>query len=299
MSGTHELLAAARLISRGLRNPLPLQRLAAQIGRSPWWLQREFTRLAGESPRHYTQRLRLLRVATDLIATRDPLRRIALRAGFTSTELLIRNFSRQFGETPGRYRLRLRAGDGGSLPGLPLKRLNASAPCFHFYRMSSQPPRSRPSMPLLTTGIRTLQPVHALIIRSRIPRDEIAATIGQSLGRIVPYALGAGASLAGQPFARYPEFGAGMITIEAGMPLAAPAQGKDDIESITLPAGLTAVAVHGGPYDKLQESFVAFERWIAAQGKAINGAPWEVYVTDPAEFPDSADWRTEIYWPVR
>ncbi len=28
------------------------------------------------------------------------------------------------------------------------------------------------------------------------------------------------------------------------------------------------------------------------------GAPWEWYVTDPAEHPDPADWRTEIYWPA-
>jgi AraC family transcriptional regulator len=75
--------------------------------------------------------------------------------------------------------------------------------------------------------------------------------------------------------------------------------GSGDIEAFTLPAGLTAVAVHGGPYDKLPETFVAFEKWIAAQGHSCGGAPWEVYVTDPADHPDAADWRTEIYWPVR
>lgn len=37
----------------------------------------------------------------------------------------------------------------------------------------------------------------------------------------------------------------------------------------------------------------------ATQGHSPNGPPWEVYVTDPAEHPDSADWRTEIHWPVR
>jgi hypothetical protein len=28
------------------------------------------------------------------------------------------------------------------------------------------------------------------------------------------------------------------------------------------------------------------------------GAPWESYVTDPADFPNPDDWRTEIYWPL-
>lgn len=154
-------------------------------------------------------------------------------------------------------------------------------------------------MPMLSTAVRTLPSQPALIIRSRIPRDELASVIGQSLGRIVPYALGAGGTLAGQPFARYPEFGPGTITIEVGMPLTAPVRGDGEIESFTLPAGLAAVAVHGGPYDKLHETFAAFEKWIAEQGHTTAGPPWEVYVTDPAEHPDPADWRTEIYWPVR
>ena len=30
----------------------------------------------------------------------------------------------------------------------------------------------------------------------------------------------------------------------------------------------------------------------------LSGAPWESYVTDPADHPDPADWRTEVYWPL-
>jgi AraC family transcriptional regulator len=30
----------------------------------------------------------------------------------------------------------------------------------------------------------------------------------------------------------------------------------------------------------------------------IGGPPWESYITDPAEHPDPAQWRTEICWPV-
>jgi hypothetical protein len=34
-----------------------------------------------------------------------------------------------------------------------------------------------------------------------------------------------------------------------------------------------------------------------ANGYRPGGAPWESYVTDPGEFPDVNDWRTEVYWP--
>lgn len=154
-------------------------------------------------------------------------------------------------------------------------------------------------MPMLSATLRTLEPQPALIIRSRVPRSEIAATIGQSLGRIVPHALGRGGTFAGQPFSRYPEFGPGAITLEAGMPLIAPVAGEGDIEALTLPGGPAAVAVHGGGYETMHETYTALERWIAEQGRQPAGPPWEVYVTDPANHPDPADWRTEICWPVR
>lgn len=80
--------------------------------------------------------------------------------------------------------------------------------------------------------------------------------------------------------------------------LVAPVAGSGDIEAFMLPAGLTAVAVHAGAYEQLPETFAALEEWIRTQGRAPAGAPWEVYVTDPTEHPDPADWRTEIWWPV-
>jgi AraC family transcriptional regulator len=31
---------------------------------------------------------------------------------------------------------------------------------------------------------------------------------------------------------------------------------------------------------------------------AAAGAPWETYLTDPAEVPDPAEWRTEVVYPA-
>lgn len=295
-----DLLRVAGRIHRDLSARHSLCSLGAASGLSPFQLQRAFTRLAGESPASYQRRLRLLTAATALLRTDATVHGIARRAGFRSTEVFIRNFQKQFGCTPGRYRRQMRGHRPGGRFIQGLLRLKRMAPCLPFYRVASLPPPTRSTtMPMLSAALRTLQPQPALIIRSRVPRDEIASTIGQNLGRIVPYALGAGGTLAGQPFARYPEYGPGMITIETGMPLAAPVAGRDDIEAFTLPAGLAAVAVHGGAYDKLSETYAAFEKWIAAQGHQPSGPPWEVYVTDPAEHPDHDAWRTEVYWPVR
>jgi len=41
------------------------------------------------------------------------------------------------------------------------------------------------------------------------------------------------------------------------------------------------------------------QQWIADQGLVASGAPWEVYVTDPADYPDPKDWKTEVFWPLQ
>jgi len=65
-----------------------------------------------------------------------------------------------------------------------------------------------------------------------------------------------------------------------------------------LPGGPAAVAVHMGAYDKLQDTYAAIERWMQQQGVRAAGAPWESYITDPAEHPDPAKWRTDVFWPI-
>jgi AraC family transcriptional regulator len=298
MASMAQMIEIASLIRRDLAARRPLRTLAAGAGLSVFQLQREFTRLMGESPARFTQRLRLLLVQAELLGGNAPLQVIARQAGFASTEVLIRNFRRMHGCSPHQYRRRHQPTkrDVRFLRGLRLA--GRIAPCDRLHHVHTRLP-ARTAMPMLSAAVRTLPPQPALIIRSRIPRSAIAATIGQSLGRIVPHALGAGATLAGQPFARYPEFGIGMITIEVGMPLAAAVAGAGDIESITLPAGPAAVAMHGGSYEQLPDTYAALELWIAEQRLTAGGAPWEVYVSDPADHPDPADWRTEVFQPLR
>jgi AraC family transcriptional regulator len=90
----------------------------------------------------------------------------------------------------------------------------------------------------------------------------------------------------------------GRMTIECGVPLAMPGAGDGDIVAGELPGGPVASTVHAGPYEQLGETYRALERWMVEQGLRPAGAPWESYVTDPAEHPDPADWRTLVHWPI-
>ena len=142
--------------------------------------------------------------------------------------------------------------------------------------------------------------VYAIIMRRRIARDEIAATLSEFLPAVFGYAQRNGLAFAGPPFARYPETGMGSLVLEGGMPLAAPVPGpmEGGMEALTIPAGPAAVTVHHGPYDTLPETYRALEAWLEREGRKAGGPPREVYVTDPGEHPDPATWQTEIIQPL-
>ena len=153
-------------------------------------------------------------------------------------------------------------------------------------------------MPTLSIERRDLNPQPFLVVRAKAGRHEIAKAIAESLGKAFPYAMQAGLPIAGRPTARYLTTGPGLFDMQIGVPLAAASPGQGDVEAGELPGGPMAVGVHAGSYDSLSETYVAMERWMESNGYRPGGAPWESYVTDPGEFPDAKDWRTEVYWPL-
>lgn len=153
-------------------------------------------------------------------------------------------------------------------------------------------------MSMLSIEQRTLVAQPALFVRRQVPRSELATAIGECLGQAFGVAQRVGATVAGRPFVRYPSVGSEVMTIEAGMALAQPATGDGAVEGGELVGGPMLVALHAGHYETLHETYRTMERWMAEHGKRSAGAPWELYLTDPASLPDPSTWRTEIYWPI-
>jgi AraC family transcriptional regulator len=119
------------------------------------------------------------------------------------------------------------------------------------------------------------------------------------LPHIFVHAQQNGIALAGLPFTRYVEMGPGMVTMEPGMRVTSPgASGQGEVVADTLPGGPAAATTHIGPYDRLSEAYAAIEQWMEAEGLVPAGAPWESYETDPADYPDPKDWKTEVFWPL-
>jgi len=65
-----------------------------------------------------------------------------------------------------------------------------------------------------------------------------------------------------------------------------------------LPAGRFAVALHAGAHSDIDRTYAALGTYAAEHGRDGAGPVRERYLTDPLENPDSAQWRTEVCWPL-
>ena len=295
--GKQDLLPLINEICREVDEDLSLAALARRTGWSESRLHRSFAGFAGESPKQYTQRIRLERAAAELLATDSSVMEIALSAGFASHEVFTRAFKRRFGKSPRDFRAASCLAPDQRLRYREVVR--TVSPCLRLYRISPTKNQEKQSMPTSEIERRELeseQPI--LYIRRRIPLSQLQQTMGECFGALYGYGQKAGLPIAGQPIARYVSTGAGLWTVDFVMPLGAPADSNGEMESGVLASGPIAFAVHHGPYDRLSDTYAAIETWAERNGYSAGGPPWESYVTDPGETPDPADWRTEVFWPL-
>lgn len=77
--------------------------------------------------------------------------------------------------------------------------------------------------------------------------------------------------------------------------------GNDQVTKGLTWEGKALKAIHMGPYDKTGEAHEALGAHMKKNGYDYpeGAGVWEVYVTDPGEEPDTAQWVTEIYYPVK
>lgn len=297
MPSERDILELLRDVRRHLDEDVSLDHLAARAGWSPFHFHRAFRAVTGETPKQYTLRLRLERAAARLLTHADPVATVATRVGFASHEVFTRAFRRHFNCTPVEYRAR---GTGHLTPAARRTHAHVAAtagPCVGLFHLPINRPRSS-RMPMLSIERRDLPVQHTLFVRLKPARHELARAIGEGVGKVFMHAQQAAVALSGHPFTRYLTAGPGLLTIEVGFHVSAPAAGAGEVEAGQLPAGPAVVAVHGGSYEQLSETYAAAERWMEENAVRPADAPWEWYVTDPAEHPDPADWRTHVFWPI-
>jgi len=89
-----------------------------------------------------------------------------------------------------------------------------------------------------------------------------------------------------------------VFNVEAGIPVAEHVVPTSEIRQSLLPAGPAAKLVHLRPYERLEDAHKTLHQWIGENDRECVGNPWEIYLTDPGEEPDSSKWVTEVYYPL-
>ena len=295
---TREILRLVATVDGRRDEPVPLAAMAALAHRSRFDLHRRFRGVVGETPRTYVSRVRLARAAADLLATDRLVSVVAFDHGFASHEVFTRSFTRHFGLSPRAYRARGLHGGNERTTTVHAAAVASAAPCVGLYRLTST---GRSTAVSVDIAVQELPAVHALVMRRRVSRDDVASMLGNCLPAVFAYAQRTGLPITGPPFARYPEMGMGSFLVEAGMTIAALPDGVpgDGIEVLEIPAGRAAVAIHRGPYERLAATHQAVESWIRAENLSVAGPPRENYLTDPGDHPDPETWETEVVHPVR
>lgn len=148
---------------------------------------------------------------------------------------------------------------------------------------------------------RTLVEQPTMVMHGKVKLEDIPAFLGRVYHTVESQIRGAGAHVAGEPFARYRPLDSEYreFEIEAGLPVVMAAAGHGEVEASSLPGGHAAVTVHTGPYERMEPAYAALSAWMQERGVHPDGPAWEVFYTDPNQGPDPATWRTEVVQPYR
>ena len=83
------------------------------------------------------------------------------------------------------------------------------------------------------------------------------------------------------------------IVCEFGVEVTADFEPAGEVHATATPEGQAAVAVHRGPYERMNEAYEAIDRWLTENDREAAGLTWEIY-GDPT--PDPADTETTVVY---
>ena len=86
------------------------------------------------------------------------------------------------------------------------------------------------------------------------------------------------------------------ILCDFGVEVTRAFEAAGEVYGTETPGGEVAVAVHRGPYNRMNEAYDAIKQWLTANRRESAGHSWEIY-GDPT--PDPADTETTIVHLLR
>lgn len=149
--------------------------------------------------------------------------------------------------------------------------------------------------------VKDVAPQTVLTRRGRTRMEDLGRWIGGNMDDMAAHLAAHESHLIGPPGLIYHSFGGDQeaADVELFVPLPAPVPDGDDLTCYELASGPVAFTLHLGPYEELGAAHAALSEWVQRNGHETAGPPRELYVTDPREVSDPADYQTEVLWPIR
>ena len=136
------------------------------------------------------------------------------------------------------------------------------------------------------------------VVRERVPVKDLPQFFARALHQALEAMQSQGHHPVGPPFSLYHGMPTDAVDVEAGFPVDGLITAVDGVAPGSLPAGRVVEATHVGPYDTLPQTYEEITGYMKEQGLTPSSDMWESYLSDPAQEPDPATWRTQIFWPA-
>lgn len=105
--------------------------------------------------------------------------------------------------------------------------------------------------------------------------------------------------ISGVPFSVFHSYTPELFDVEIGIPVDKLIPLNGDVKSQVYPATRVAMASYFGPYESTAVVYEAIEKYMKDKSLVASGGPWEEYITDPANEPDTSKWQTDIFYPIK
>jgi DNA-binding transcriptional MerR regulator/effector-binding domain-containing protein len=147
---------------------------------------------------------------------------------------------------------------------------------------------------------RVLRGGPTISVAADVARTDMVSWFWDALAELRAIAVSAGLEQTGPVGGLYDDE---LFTQDAGharvyLPVtASPALDRTDARW-ELPAGRFAVARHAGPHSDVDRTYAALGTYAAGHGRDGAGPVRERYLANPLDTSDSAQWQTEVCWPL-
>lgn len=158
-----------------------------------------------------------------------------------------------------------------------------------------------PAQPESKWTVEVVETESALVLTTKLTTTpaEMPTVFGDAFGKILMEMGNQKLHQAGPVFAIYHNYSPESIDMEPGIPVDKAGKTVGDINAYELPSAKAMKIDYYGSYDRMEEAHGFIDEWAKANNMTFAGSPWEVYVTDPSNEPDTTKWLTKIYYPVQ